>query len=232
MTARRWNRAEEALLRARYPLEQSALVAAALGRPINSVMQKAHSMGLRKTRETIVRIARERTADPAHPSHAARFQPGTVPWNKGIKGSTGTHPNTRANHFRPGNLNGRAQANRQPVGALRITDDGTLQRKVAGTVGALYRNWRAVHRIVWEEVHGPVPPGHLVVFKPGRRTTDLKRITLDALELITRAENMRRNSFLTKYPPELARLVQLRGVLSRQINRKAREAEQQENPAP
>ena len=208
-------------------------IAAALGLPVPAVMQKAHAMGLRKTQATIARIARQRMADPAHPCHGAQFKPGAAPWNKGLKGSTGTHPNSRANHFKPGQLNGTAAANRQPVGALRITEDGTLQRKVAGTVGALYRNWQPVHRTVWEAAHGPVPAGHIVVFKPGRRTTELQRITLDALDLITRAENMRRNSFLTKYPPELARLVQLRGVLSRQINRKAREAaEQQEQPAP
>jgi hypothetical protein len=40
-------------------------------------------------------------------------------------------------------------------------------------VGALYRNWVAVHRLVWEQAHGPVPPGHIVVFRPGRHTTDL-----------------------------------------------------------
>lgn len=233
MSRRLWTRAEESVMRSRYPFEQSDVVAAALGRPVNCVMQKAHAMGLRKTAGTIARIARERMADPAHPGRAAQFKPGTQPWNKGRKGSTGTHPNSRANHFKPGQLSGTAAAHVQPVGALRITSDGTLQRKMTRIAGALYRNWRPVHRLVWEAEHGPVPPGHIVVFKAGRRTTELHRITLDAVELIDRAENMRRNSFLTKYPPELARMVQLRGVLSRQINRKAREAaEQQENTAP
>ncbi len=81
-----------------------------------------------------------------------------------------------------------------------------------------------MHRLVWIAANGPVPEGHIVVFKPGRRTTELKEITPDAVELITRVENMRRNTVHAKYPRELARLVQLRGVLSRQINRKAKEA--------
>ena len=81
-----------------------------------------------------------------------------------------------------------------------------------------------MHRLVWEAACGAVPDGHIVVFRPGRKTTDPDKITLDALELLTRAENMRRNSVHSKYPPEVARLVQLRGALTRQINRKAKEA--------
>ena len=81
-----------------------------------------------------------------------------------------------------------------------------------------------MHRLVWMAANGPLPAGHIVVFKPGRRTTELEAITLDAVELISRAENMRRNS-VHQLPPELARLVQLRGVLIKTINRKAKEAE-------
>ena len=50
----------------------------------------------------------------------------------------------------------------------------------------------------------------------------------------TRAEHMHRNSVHAHYPPEIARLVQLRGALVRQINRKARQAAANtaESPAP
>jgi hypothetical protein len=45
-------------------------------------------------------------------------------------------------------------------------------------------------------------------------------ITLGRLELISRAENMRRNSYHTRYPKEVAQLIQLRGALNRQINKR------------
>lgn len=72
-----------------------------------------------------------------------------------------------------------------------------------------------MHLLLWEEVHGQIPDGHALVFKDGDKT----HITLDNLELITRAELMRRNS-IQRYGKEIASLVQLRGVLLRQINRR------------
>ena len=80
-----------------------------------------------------------------------------------------------------------------------------------------------MHALVWMEAHGPILPGHVVVFRPGRHTTDIERITLDAVELVTRAELMKRNSVHSVYGPEVARLVQLRSAVTRQINRKLKE---------
>ena len=79
--------------------------------------------------------------------------------------------------------------------------------------------WTAVHRLVWEAAHGPIEPGYVVVFRPGRRSANLDEITLDALELVTRAELMGRNS-VHNLPPELVQIAQLRGVLNRKINQR------------
>ena len=69
-----------------------------------------------------------------------------------------------------------------------------------------------------------MPPGMAVVFKPGTRTTELEGIRLECLEMITRRELMLRNS-VHRHGPEIAALVQLRGALVRQINRKAKREE-------
>jgi hypothetical protein len=87
------------------------------------------------------------------------------------------------------------------------------------------RRWTPVARLVWKEANGPIPEGHIVVFKPGQRTAQLELITVDRLECIDRAEHARRNHPRSK-SPELARLVQLKGAITRQVNRIAREAEQ------
>ena len=112
--------------------------------------------------------------------------------------------------------------NYRPIGSLRVSREGYLERKVSDDHPVPARRWVGVHRLVWEQAHGPVPPGHAVVFKPGRRTTVEAEITLDRLECITRADLMRRNSYHTNLPPEVARLVQLRGVLNRKINNRLR----------
>ena len=83
--------------------------------------------------------------------------------------------------------------------------------------------WKPVYRLVWEAAHGPIPPGFAVCFKPGRRTAELAEITEDALELVSRRELMLRNSF-HRYGPEIAKLVQLRGALTRQIRRNQEDA--------
>ena len=78
---------------------------------------------------------------------------------------------------------------------------------------------------MWERAHGAIPAGHAVVFRPGRFTTNPDAITEDGLELVTRAELMRRNT-IHNYPPELARLVQLKGAITRQVNRIAGKAQE------
>jgi hypothetical protein len=80
---------------------------------------------------------------------------------------------------------------------------------------------------VWIEAHGPVPAGHAVCFKPGRRSTVLEEITLDALDLVHRRDLMQRNS-VHRLPKPLAQLVQLRGALNRKINARERAREEQD----
>ena len=223
MTRKPWTAAEIALLRAGFADGRTDDLARALGRSYSTTAQKAAKLGLRKSAEYLASPEAHRLDGVK--GMGTRIQPGSTPWNKGIPGSTGTQPGCRATQFQKGRPAHEAR-NYVPVGSLRICADGYLERKLTDDPGiAPARRWVAVHRCVWEAVHGAVPAGHIVVFRPGRKTTDPNKITVDALEVLTRAENMRRNSVHSKYPPEVARLVQLRGALSRQINRKAKEAE-------
>ena len=222
MTRKHWTESELALLRSDFAGRRTDDLARALGRSYSTVAQKAARLGLRKSAEYLASPAARRL-DGVKGS-ATRFTPGSTPWNKGRPGSTGMQEGCRATQFKPGCMSGAAQHNYVPLGTLRITKDGYLERKMNDTHPTPARRWVAVHRLVWEAAYGKIPPGHLVVFRRGTKTTELPLVTADKLELVTRAENMRRNSVRSKYPPELARLVQLRGALTRQFNRKAKEA--------
>ena len=68
--------------------------------------------------------------------------------------------------------------------------------------------------IIGKKENGPVPESHIVVFK----TPDKMNCDISNLELITREENMRRNSYL-RYPEDIRRLIQIKGALNRQINK-------------
>lgn len=224
---RYWTDAELRKLRELYPDLLAATVAREIGRPIKSVYAKAKELGLKKSAEFNAsdmsrRIRRGRT-NPA--MVATQFQKGLVPWNKGLPGVTGHHPNTCGTQFKP--RTPEECRNYVPVGSLRVNAGGHLERKVTDDRSLVpSRRWTPVYRLVWEKAHGLVPPDHIVVFRPGQRTAVLEEITLDRLECITRAENARRNHPRTK-SPELAKLVQLKGAITRQVNRIAREAQEQ-----
>lgn len=215
---RRWTAHELAVLHATYADTPTEAIARQLGRSLRMVYSQAKNLGLRKSAAYLSSEAagRMRNGSPQI-GREWQFKPGQPAWNKGVKGSTGRHPATAAQHFKPGNR----PHTWLPVGTTRLTDDGLLQRKVADS-GYAPRDWQSVHRLVWEAAHGPVPRGHVVVFKPGRRSTVADLITLDAVECITRAELIARNS-THRHGPELHRLAQLRGAITRQINRKLRE---------
>lgn len=144
-----------------------------------------------------------------------RFKPGHETWNKGKKGVNGYS----ATRFKPGNK----PQTWKPIGTERIDKDGNLTVKVSDE-GSRHNRWVPVHRLVWIAANGPVPADHFVVFKIGMKTDVRAEITLDRLECVNRSENMKRNSVHTKYPPELQRLAQLRGAITRQINKRQREA--------
>ena len=197
------------MVREFYPIMPKAALAMVLNRTTTAVRNMAVVMGVRTSPETLAEYC--------------RFKPGHASWNKGRKGWTagGRSAETR---FKRGCCNGRAGRLVVPVGTYRISSDGYLDRKIGTTPGNNNLRWKPVHRLVWIEAHGPIPAGHAVVFKQGRRTTELARITLDALELVTRQELMRRNSLWTRMPRPLAEVIQLRGALNRKIRRREKAA--------
>ena len=73
-----------------------------------------------------------------------------------------------------------------------------------------------MHILLWEGHYGPVPINQCVCFMDGNKA----HIALDNLELLTRAERMRRNT-IHRYPEELKSAIRAIGKLKRTI----REAE-------
>ncbi len=219
MNGKPWTDEEIRILTDRYPGERSSDIAKDLGRSLSSVYGAATKLGLSKDLEVVARMARERTLRPDHGGRKHQFKKGHVPANKGTKGIYGKHPNTVRTQFKPGSK----PQTTMPIGSLRITKDGYLERKTNNRSGNNSVRWRPVHQLVWIEANGPIPENHVVVFRPGCRTTNPDEITIDKVELISRQELMRRNTIHRRYPPELARALQLTGALTRQINRRKKD---------
>ena len=200
---------ELAYLHEHYADTSNDILGKVLNRNPRSVAQKARKLGLQKSPEFLA-------------DHGGRFQAGLQPWNKGVPGSTGTQEACRATQFKPGRP-AELAANYKPIGSIRVAKGGILEQKVTDD-RSLYpaRRWKSVHSLVWEREMGPIPAGHIVVFKAGQFTDQVEKITPDRLECITRRENMLRNT-VHRYGKEIAQIVQLRGVLNRHINKKQKE---------
>lgn len=225
---RRWSSGELDLLHSMYPECHTDDVAAWIGRTTAQCYQAAAAHGLRKSAEYLASdtACRIRRGHQNEAMKASRFKPGQDAWNKGLRGVVGVQEACRATQFKPGRPASEAR-NYVPIGSLRVCADGYLERKLTDDPTIMpARRWVAVHRIVWEAAFGQIPRGHIVCFRPGKKTTVLEEVTFDRLECITRAENARRNHPRNR-SPELARLVQLKGAITRQVNRISREAQEQ-----
>jgi len=194
--AKRWTPEDEYKLRQLYARCSNAAIGNHLGRSEIAIGLHARKIGLKKDADFL-----------ASQMAKNQFRPGQTPWNHGQHYTAGGR--SAQTRFRTG---GRP-CNWQPIGSDRTTKEGYMQRKTADT-GCSRRDYVPLHHLVWR-MHGrEVPRGHALVFIDGNN----RNFDIGNLQLLSRAELMRRNSVHTKYPKEIAELVQLRGALNRKIN--------------
>lgn len=210
-----------------YPVASAQELATALRRSTKSVYAYAKQAGVKKSPQWIAERARANAKRPQHGSERTRFKPGQVPMNKGVKRPKGWAPgNMSSTLFKRGRPAHEAR-NYRPIGSVRLCCYGYLEQKVSDDPQLKPAcRWTAVHRLVWVASGREIPQGHIVVFKPGQRTTVLEQITVDRLECISRVENMRRNTLHNRYPKDVCQLIQTRGALSRLINRRSQREKQ------
>ena len=211
--------AELAMVRELYPNLPTAEVAKRIGRKVRSVEQMAVRLQLKKSPEYKAELYAAQSARLERAGQASRLPKGNVPWNKGV---TGWQPEAcKATQFRPGNV----PPTWLPVGTERINPDGYLEIKHSDNrYVPKSQNWRAKHLLLWEAAHGPVPKNHAVVFING----DKRDMRLDNLELITRVELMRRNSYHQRYPQDIKDVIHARAALTRVINNRRRQSDEEQ----
>lgn len=205
-------------IRTRYPNERTDKIARDLGLSISNVYQRAAALDLCKTPEYLAspdacRLRRDNPNSVAH-----RFPKGHVPANKGLLRPGWSAGRMTETQFKKG----QKPHTWRPIGTERLSKEGYLQVKLRET-GVSRHDYVAVHQLVWELHRGAIPEKHHVAFKDGDKT----KITIDNLELVSFADMMKRNT-LHNYPKEIASVIQLRGVVQRQINRRQRNGNKEE----
>jgi hypothetical protein len=199
-----WTSEREQVVRDRYPHELTATLAASLGVTVEALYTRARRLGVQKTQAYLDSPASGRL--DGQRGTATRFLPGCTPWSKGRKGLR----YSSAGWFRPG----QRPANYKPVGSIRMQAG---YRWVKVREGSWPDAWKPEHHVVWERANGPVPFGHVLCF----RDKDRFNLVPENLELLSRQEWLSRIT-LHNYPLELVRVMQMRGLLTRAINRKAK----------
>ena len=203
-----WTTSEDDLLRSRYADEPTESIAAALNRTLSAIYSRVSALGIAKSETFLARMRSDHRQLLGVVGEATRFSAGQTPWNLGIRHTVGGR--SAETRFKPG----QKPHSWRPIGYERMTWDGYLERKVTDT-GVKRIDYRLVHHLVWLAAGREIPPGHVLTFRDG----DKRNFDLDNLELLPRKQLMQRNSY-HNYGQEVANLIQLRGAINRQINRK------------
>jgi len=125
----------------------------------------------------------------------------------------------RETQFRKGERRGVANENWKPIGTIATDTEGYQRIKVReGNPGEAtgfgnVRIWPLLSRHLWEQHNGPLPPSHAVAFKDGDRAN----CSIENLELVSRAELMRRNTIHNRYPKEVVNTIMLLGAVKRKL---------------
>ena len=76
-------------------------------------------------------------------------------------------------------------------------------------------NWVTKKNVIWEQHNGAIPKGYVVRCKDGNSMNS----AIENLELISRIENMRRNT-IHNYPEEIKQVIRINSKLKKAINEK------------
>lgn len=207
-----WSAEQDLALRRLYPHAQTADVARQIGRTLRATYWRAAKFGLRKSAAYLASAAAHRLDGVK--GLGTRFVKGIVPANKGLRRPGWSAGRMRETQFKKGNYSKRWDRQVYCMGALRINACGYLDIKVRDGL----RGWETLARWVWQSERGPIPKNGVIRAING----DPDDTRIENLRLTSRAELMRENTY-HNYPKEIGRLIQLRGALVRQINRRTRE---------
>jgi hypothetical protein len=208
MNRRIWSYEEKVKVTELYPEMLSEDLAKILSRTVRQVYNAARKLGLKKSEAFLNSQMSGRINKMTEKGKMYRYPKGNIPFNKGQKMPKEVYEKAALTMFKKGNL----PTNTLHDGAISIRKDKN---------GHIYKHirlskskWVLLHRHTWEAVNGEIPHGYNVQFKDGNSMN----CDIDNLELVSKGQNMKRNS-LHNYPEELKRVIQLRGVLNRQINK-------------
>ncbi len=191
-----------------YPNTLTEEVAKTLHRGLYSVRNKAHALGLKKSKEFRAETGRMSSMNPK--VIASRFKGGHVPCNKGKKRSEYMSAEAIERLLKTSFQKGHIPHNSKPVDYEKIhKGDGYVYVKAEGK-----RKMVLKHRHVWEQYHGKIPAGYNIQFKDGNR----QNCSIDNLYMISRNNQMNENT-IHRYPDDIKSAIEKISRIKKIINK-------------
>lgn len=215
-----WSFAHDYMLRMYYPHVKTEVVAARIGASLAAAYNRSKKIGLTKTAIYMASPDACRLRREMNPGMRYRFTKGHVPANKGTRRPGWAPGRMRETQFKKGGL----PSNTAPLWSFRINTDGYLQIKTGKPAPKPNDGWEYVHRLIWEHWNGQLPDWReaRIWWKDGDHLNN----SLSNLELVSGADHVARTT-VHNLPPELVKVIQLRGAINRAITMRGRNGEEQ-----
>lgn len=188
VAGRPWTTVEDLRLTAMFPHFGYAEIAEALGRTRRACYIHAYALGLTAAKGSDAwRLRIARTSAGIRRNRRCEFKKGHVPWNAGRRWRN-QPAGCKATQFKKGALRGSAARKWKCVGAItcRLVKGNLCNWIKVKCTGRPRDRWVPVARRVWEQAHGPVPPGMFVVHRDGKTLND----ALGNLRCVNRADHL------------------------------------------
>lgn len=223
MNRRPFSRNEDRILRKMFADHRSAAIATLLGRSVNSVSNRAHKLGLRKSDAHLRKTLRECGLQVRDAGKSHRFPKDHVPMNKGVRRPGWHSGRMRETQFKKG----QTPRNTMPMWSFRFCD-GYLMLKTGAPTPKPTTGWEYVHKLIWERWNGPLP--HWREARIWWKDGDHGNCSLPNLELVKSSDHIARTT-VHNLPAPLPQLIQLAGALKRKIRNQEKKLNGQEHLA-
>lgn len=188
----KWTQTEINLLIHLWPNTPTEEIAAIIGRKGQYCWKKAKDLGLQRTPEFLEQQKKMFADTLRLHGEKSRFKKGQTAYNKGKKWDEfmpkESQEKSKKTQFPKRNV----PQNWKPIGWERKTRDGYIEVKVRDEYGEKrVKNFELKHRLLWEQVNGPIPNGMMIKFKDGNK----ENIVIENLFMASMGENLIENTF-------------------------------------
>lgn len=193
MSCKKWSDDEKKILIDLFADNYTNDICKILNRSYGSVTSQSYLLGLKKSEKFMAMELKKQADRLKKVGEKSRFKKGQHAHNKGKPMSKDVYDKIKHTFYQKGNI-----PHNTKYDGYESLAKGYLEIRVA------QGQYEKKHRHIWMQHHGEIPENHIIVFKDKNRFN----FDIDNLEMITIAENMKRNA-ITRFPSELRKAIHL-----------------------